>query len=119
MYVYIVNHSLYDTSDFYKLTNVFSRMIHGPLVILGLTGCVIAWLPMSRNILSEKALFVYRVVSLILLYFLFIHAVTFADARYGVPLRPIIALLVMMSLFFLGSWMKKLFILRTRKPHQT
>lgn len=106
-FVYPVRYSPYNSSVFYKYTYELSRIIHWPLVILSLIGCIIAWLPAHHNMLSAKGVFSSRVISIILLYFLVVHTVTFADARYAVPLRPLIALMAMLPFLYVSPWIKK------------
>lgn len=106
-YVYPVNHSPYSSSVFYRLTYDFSRSLNWPLVMLGLIGCTIAWLPVSRRLLPASGAYNSKVISLIVLYFLVVHAVTFADARYAVPLRPILAVMAFMPLRYLWLMGKK------------
>jgi len=112
-FVYPVRYSPYNSSGFYKFTYELSRIIQWPLVILGLIGCIIAWLPMRRNVLSAKGVCSSHVISMILFYFLFVYVATFADARYAVPLRPILTIMAMLPMLYLGARIKRALSART------
>ena len=106
-FVYPVAASPYNTSNFYRLTYMLSQQIHSTLVMLGLLGSLIVWLPGSRKVLDEKAVFVSRVMSLILFYFTFVHAVTFAEARYATPLLPILTMMALIPVIYMSAWLNK------------
>lgn len=118
-FVYRVNYSPYNSSVFYRFTYIASKVMHWPLVILGLIGCVIAWLPSRHTLLPEKSMLTSRVISITLLYFLFIHIVTFAEARYAVPLRPLLSIMALLTTLYLSIQVKKFSRLKNRNAHHS
>lgn len=105
-FVYPLSVSPYGQSRLYQFTYQLSRTIQWPLVVLGLFGSVMAWLPACQRLFPAGAVFGFRVVSAILFYFTFVHAVTFADARYAVPLRPVLYMIAVLPLLYLRALVK-------------
>jgi 4-amino-4-deoxy-L-arabinose transferase-like glycosyltransferase len=106
-FVYFVQQNPYRNSTLYRLTYLLSKELHSSIVILGLIGSIIVWLPVNKNILSEKTIFVSRVMSSIIFYFTFVHIVTFAEGRYATPLLPIVAMMAFVPIHYLNKWLTK------------
>jgi hypothetical protein len=64
------------------------KVLHWPLVILGMLGALLVWVPRLSATLDDKERFIARVVSLVLLYFTALHTVGAPLPRYAVPIRP-------------------------------
>ena len=73
------------------------RVTHWPLVLLGLAGALLVWLPSASRSLAPATLIGGRAASLLLLYFLLLHMVLAPYPRYSVPLRPTLYGLAMLA----------------------
>lgn len=72
----------------FQATRFIMKLLHWPLVILGLIGCVIAWPPRYRFTRTKQSDFMLRSCSLLLIYFTALHVAGAPFPRYSIPLRP-------------------------------
>lgn len=72
----------------FKATHFIMKLLHWPLVILGLIGCVVVWLPLRGIVRTKHSDFVLRSCSLLLIYFTALHVAGAPFSRYSIPLRP-------------------------------
>jgi 4-amino-4-deoxy-L-arabinose transferase-like glycosyltransferase len=88
VFVYKVTDSPYFFKDYFKWTYYAMYVLHLAIVLLCLLGSLIAWLPISMIDCPEKAIYVARFVSMLLIYFTAIHMIGAPFSRYSIPLRP-------------------------------
>jgi 4-amino-4-deoxy-L-arabinose transferase-like glycosyltransferase len=72
----------------FKATRFIMKQLHWPLVILGLIGCIIVWLPLRGIPRTKHSDLVLRSCSLLLIYFTALHVAGAPFPRYSIPLRP-------------------------------
>ena len=82
----------------FKTTHFIMKLLHWPLVILGLIGCVIVWLPLRGIVRTKHGDFVLRACSLLLIYFTALHVAGAPFSRYSIPLRPFLYGMAMVPL---------------------
>ena len=88
----------YDGETWLVLIRVASLLLHWPLVILGLCGCLLLWLRRDWLQLHELPLESAVLVSVVVAYAIVIHMVAAPFPRYGVPFRPLLFALAMLPL---------------------
>jgi 4-amino-4-deoxy-L-arabinose transferase-like glycosyltransferase len=96
VFVYAVSKTPYWDQPIFSVSHGFMRSLHALLVLLGLLGCVMAWLPAVVQRLSPGGVATARFISLLLTYYTALHMLGFPEPRYSIPLRPF---LYGMSLF--------------------
>ena len=96
VFVYPVSKNPYWDQPLFRVSHRLMRIVHEPLVLLGLFGCVMAWFPASTRRIGPLGAATVRFTSLLLVYFTALHMIGFPEPRYAVPLRPF---LYGMSLF--------------------
>ena len=99
VFVYPVSKSPYWDQPLFRVSHRLMRIVHEPLVLLGLFGCVMAWFPASTRRIGPVGAATVRFTSLLLAYYTALHMIGFPEPRYAVPLRPF---LYGMSLFAVG-----------------
>jgi 4-amino-4-deoxy-L-arabinose transferase-like glycosyltransferase len=88
MFIYYIADSPYYDKPIFKWTHRLMRMIHGPLVVMCLIGCLLVWIfpgPAKNN---PAVLLISRIIAALLLYFTGLHMIGAPFPRYSVPLRP-------------------------------
>jgi len=98
VYIYIVDRSPYFSRPVFQWTHALSRLLHAPLVVLGLLGCIACWF-LSARLESRSAVFSVRLVAALIIYYQLIHIVGAPFPRYSVPLRPLIYAMAMYCLY--------------------
>jgi MFS family permease len=88
VFPYPVIKSPYFNKAYFQWTHMFMYVVHWPLVVLCMFGCIIVWFPHSMISLPEKSIFVLRFTSLLLIYYTLIHMVGAPFPRYSIPLHP-------------------------------
>jgi hypothetical protein len=117
VFVYPVSKTPYWNQPIFQMHHGFMRSLHAPLVLLGLLGCVMAWLPAAAQQLSPVGAATARFISLLLTYYTALHMFGFPEPRYSIPLRPF---LYGMSLFAACMiWVQMRFRLAGRHAIQT
>ena len=106
VFIYGVSKSPYYESKFFKITCALMKALHWPLVIFGLIGSVLVWLPCSFLKVSDQSGKIARFASLLLIYFIAIHMVGAPFPRYSVPLRPYMYGMALHTLFLFLLWMR-------------
>lgn len=79
------------------------KLLHFPLMGLGMLGCVLVWLPAATRKIRPEAMPVLRFISLLLIYFTALHVVGSPFPRYSIPLRPFIYGMAIFSTAFLWN----------------
>jgi len=87
-FVYSVSTSPYFYNKIFQQTHFLMYIFHGGIVFLSMAGTLLAWIPLIKNHLPEKSIQTARFVSLLLIYFTFIHMLGAPFPRYSIPLRP-------------------------------
>lgn len=96
VFVYAVSKTPYWDQPIFQMQHGFMRSLHELLVLLGLLGCVMAWLPTAVQHQNPAGAATARFISLLLIYYTALHMLGFPEPRYAIPLRPF---LYGMSLF--------------------
>jgi hypothetical protein len=81
--------SPYMTNPIFRCSRDIMYYLHWPLVLLSGIAAVVVWIPRCMAFCGETTIFIGRLLSLMLGYFLVIHVVGAPFPRYGVPLRPV------------------------------
>jgi hypothetical protein len=100
VFVYPVSKTPYWDHAIFRVSHRLMRIVHEPLVLLGLFGCVMAWLPLLPRFIGPVGAATARFTSLLLAYYTALHMIGFPEPRYAIPLRPF---LYGMSLFAVGQ----------------
>ncbi|MBF0422773.1 MAG: hypothetical protein HQL73_07255 [Magnetococcales bacterium] len=101
-FIYQVTESPYYDRPWFRGTHHFMLAIHGMMVVLAGLGSIMIWLPSRwRPDMDEHALFMARMLSLLLFFMTAAHMAVPPYPRYNIPLRPE---LYCMSLFFLWTF---------------
>ena len=90
IFVYHVGGSPYFEDPKFYLSAYYMEKTHDILTLLALIGVLIVWLPEKLLQESKKRIFFLRAMSLLILYFLFVHMVLAPYPRYSIPMRPLI-----------------------------
>jgi len=88
--IFPVIESPYFNHPLFIATSEVMKILHWPLVILGLLGTILIWIPRFNKEYSSEQLLFIRTLSLLLIYFTAVHVVTFPLPRYAIPIRPIL-----------------------------
>jgi 4-amino-4-deoxy-L-arabinose transferase-like glycosyltransferase len=88
VFIYSVSKSPFFSKKLFKEIHRLMHALHRPLVLLGLLGSLMAWLPLYTLNVSEKSIHVARFASMLLLYYTLIHTIGAPFPRYSIPLRP-------------------------------
>jgi len=84
--------------------------LHPLLVLLGLAGTLLAFVPVATRWLPAPAVTGMRVAAFAHAYFVLMHLAALPLSRYSVPFRPVTYLLAIFALGCFAAWM------RQRKP---
>ena len=92
-FIYPVIQTPYLTEKYLYLSNWIMQFLHQPVIVLSFLGCLIAWVPMRFLRINpqypHQAIFMARMLSLLLFYFVTIHMMVAPFPRYSIPLRPV------------------------------
>lgn len=89
-FVFPVIDSPYSHNPLFTTSSLVMKILHWPLVLLGLWGTLIAWIPRYIREYSNDQIFFIRCLSLLLIYYTAIHVLSFAIPRYTIPIRPLL-----------------------------
>lgn len=98
IFIYPSPHSPYLEDARFALIRAISFLLHWPLMILGLIGSMLLWARPRSLALEPSALGAARLVALVVLYALAFHMIVAPFPRYGIPFRPLLYALAMLSL---------------------
>jgi len=92
-----------------RLIALMSVMVglHPLLVLLGLAGTVLAFVPAASRWLPGRAVDGVRAVALVHAYFIAVHLAALPLSRYSVPFRPLTALLAVFALACVVAWWRR------------
>ena len=88
--VYTVTDSPYFHNPLFTTSSQVMKILHWPLVLLGLLGTLIAWIPRYIQEYSKDQIFFIHGLSLFLMYYTAVHILSFAIPRYTIPIRPLL-----------------------------
>lgn len=103
IYVYPVEDSPYFSKPVFQFTHLLAKLLHIPLIVLGLLGSLLCWLPWSPHS-GQGARLCVRMVAGIIVYYQLLHIVGAPFPRYSVPLRPLIYGMAMYFVYSLYVW---------------
>lgn len=106
-FVYPVTKSPYFYEPHFILSHVVMKFIHAPVMVLGVVGCIVSWLPGRINGLSGDRLFYVRSMSALILYFLVVHSIVAPFPRYSIPIRPLVYGMASYQIYMIFLWIKK------------
>jgi hypothetical protein len=101
MFEYPVLHSPWLTNEFFIILTSVVWGIYVPLIVCGVLGTFIAFLPATRILFGQFRADAIRFVALLHLFVIGVHVIGAPFARYSVPFRPITFLLAI----FLFAWL--------------
>lgn len=102
IYIYPLIESPYFEKNTFIYSRALMHVLHWPLVIISLLACVLVWIPGVKCRVSETAVFISRLLALLILYFCLLHIIAAPFPRYSVPLRPVTYGMAL-YLLYLGS----------------
>ena len=105
VFIYKVDASPYFTTPLFQWTHLLMVLLHWPLVVLGLGGCVAVWFRRSTEGFSRSTVMTAQSVSLLLLTLTAFHMIGAPFPRYAFPLQPF---LFGMAIFSLSLVLQKL-----------
>ncbi|MEI7869204.1 MAG: glycosyltransferase family 39 protein [Candidatus Methylumidiphilus sp.] len=106
--IYPVLRTPYSDLSLFKVTHVIMRNLHDWLVMLAALGCIAAWLPSAWVGLAGERRFLLRSLAFLFAYFVLIHCILKPEARYSIPMRPVIYGMAMFGLWYLGCLLRPL-----------
>lgn len=104
VFIYPVLRTPYATSGMFRFTHDLMHVLHWPLVLLALLGCLLVWLPQARGWFAFEALFLARLASLLLLYNTAVLMALAPFTRYSIPFLPIQYGMAMAALYIAVRW---------------
>jgi 4-amino-4-deoxy-L-arabinose transferase-like glycosyltransferase len=105
VFVYSVLSTPYRYLPQFKATRALMQATHWIFVALMAGGICLAWLPSRWSGFSGEALFVTRVISILLLYHAAIMMVGFPLPRYAIPMRPFLHIMSMLPIALTVRWL--------------
>jgi len=105
IFIYPVSSTPYWTNQFFMYSHRVMRFFHGPIVILGLIGCLFPWMKVTRTYLDSKKAAALRFLALLLIYYTLLHIAGAPFPRYSIPLRPFLYGLAVFSTHFMVRYL--------------
>lgn len=115
VYIYPVERSPYFTKPVFQWTHALSKLLHAPLVVLGLLGSVACWF-LSSRFENQSARFSVRLIASLIIYYQLIHMAGAPFPRYSVPLRPLIYAMAMYFVYASTGLIRRQFHRRDAAP---
>ncbi|MDA8421394.1 MAG: glycosyltransferase family 39 protein [Pseudomonadota bacterium] len=107
VFVYPVLSTPYTYLPQFIFTHALMYRLHWPLVVLGLIGCILVWLPARIVRLSNSVLFISRAVSLHLLYWTSLLMIGAPFPRYSIPLRPFLFGMATLAVVLMVTYLQR------------
>jgi 4-amino-4-deoxy-L-arabinose transferase-like glycosyltransferase len=101
IFTYPVLQSPWMTDTTYVVIASFMQAVHTPLVLLGLAGMLLAFLPATLRLFGEYRATALRFLALLQLFVIGVHVVGLPIARYSVPFMPVAFLLAIFAIVWL------------------
>ena len=106
MFIYPVTGSPYFSRILFKITYIVMKNMHGFIMLLGVLGMGMAWLPRNMTNLADRQIITARFISLLLIYYTAIHMAGFPLPRYSIPLRPLMYGMALFGIYFVFEFTK-------------
>ncbi len=106
VFIYPVQRTPYADAALFRLSHALMRALHWPLVILALAGCLLVWLPRARAWLGSEALFLARLMSLLLSYNTAVLMVLAPFTRYSIPFLPFLYGMALVAVYCVLCWIR-------------
>lgn len=101
VFVYSVLSTPYHYLPHFRATHSLMHTLHPALVVAGLAGAVLVWLPATVNRLTPHGLYAGRLLSTLVLYYTAVHMVGAPYPRYSIPLQPFLYVMASFSVMLL------------------
>jgi len=108
VFIYPVIKTPYSDLLHFRISHLFIKTIHSVCVIFAIMATIMAWLPSARRIFFDRFLFTYRVLSLLMIYFIILHMIGAPFPRYSIPMRPIIYGMAVVMLVWFHAFFKSI-----------
>ena len=105
--VFPVDKSPYFDNPLFTTTSQLMKIIHWPLVLLGLLGTIIVWIPRYIEDYNKEQIFFIRSLSILFIYYTAIHILSFSIPRYTIPLRPLLYTMAFVPIVPLQAWIQR------------
>ena len=105
--IFPVATSPYFYHPLFTTTSELMKLLHWPLVLLGLWGTVMVWFPRTFKEFSREQIFFIRTLSLLLIYYTAIHVLSYPLPRYTIPIRPILYAMAFLPMIHLKTLIQK------------
>ncbi len=102
IFVYPVLKSPFKEPNYLFLIHGIMKFTHIIWVTLSLMATVFVWTPFAKTMWTKELLFITRLLSLLMFYFMILHTIGAPFPRYSIPMRPVIYGLAMVMLA--GVW---------------
>ncbi|MFC1664339.1 ArnT family glycosyltransferase [Pseudomonadota bacterium] len=97
-FIYPISSTPYVSVGHFKVVHRIMAQLHAPIIILGMLGAFLVWMPILMKGYKDKQRFAARVLSMVLLYYTFIHMIGVPFPRYSIPLRPLVYIMAVFTL---------------------
>ena len=105
--VYPVLHSPYLEEPGFVVLRRTMRLLHWPLMMLGMAGVGALWWRRQEKSSRRDGLIAGRLVSLVVIYALALHMIGAPFPRYGIPFRPLLYPLALFLVYLLWDSLKQ------------
>ena len=102
VFVYPVLKTPFHETNHLSLIHSLMQSTHVIWVFLSWVATVFVWTAFAKNSLPRQFLFMARILSLLMMYFIVLHMIGAPYPRYSIPMRPVIYGLAVVSL--VGMW---------------
>lgn len=106
--IYPVFRTPYADFTLFKVTHTIMRNLHDWLIMLAAFGSIAAWFPSSWVGLNDKRRFLVPSLATLFIYFVFLHCILKPEARYSIPMRPVIYGMAMFGLWYFSCLLRPL-----------
>jgi len=100
-FVYAVSQTPYADNPGFLASEEFMQLVHGPLVLLGLLGLILVWLPFAGRRLRPAQLIGLRTLSLVVVYATLAHLFGVAAPQHATPLMPLVFMMALTPLYLI------------------
>jgi 4-amino-4-deoxy-L-arabinose transferase-like glycosyltransferase len=105
--IFPVDKSPYFHNPLFTATSQVMKILHWPLVLLGLLGTIIIWIPRYIQDYNRDQIFFIRSLSILFIYYTAIHVLSFSIPRYTIPIRPLLYTMAFVPLAPLQVWIQR------------
>lgn len=98
-FIYPVADSPYRHHPAFVASHRLMQLLHWPLVVLGIIGALLVWVPVVARGLNSATIIGLRTLSLVLLYTTALHMLGAPFPRYATPLRPLLFIMALLPFY--------------------